>query len=90
MIETTRCQQPGMEPEALAMIVGDNGIAILDAIGMGASDTWMIHAFTGLPLPCVDGRIPVLERVGLIETTRCGRLVLSKQGKESLFAIRMA
>ena len=88
MITTIHCQQPRLDPGVLAMIVGDNGIAIMDAIAMGASDAWTIHAMTGLPVPCVEGRLPVLAHAGLIEETTCGRLVLATGGREILLAMQ--
>jgi predicted transcriptional regulator len=51
--------------EDLKYILGNMGIDILLAIGEGAKDFETIKLFSGLPLICVKGRIPVLLELNL-------------------------
>ncbi len=51
--------------EDLKYLLGNMGIDILFAIGEGASDFETIKIFSGLPLICVKGRIPVLLELNL-------------------------
>ncbi len=51
--------------EDLKYLLGNMGIDILLAIGEGAKDFETIKIFSGLPLICVKGRIPVLLELNL-------------------------
>lgn len=51
--------------EDLKYLLGNLGIDILLAIGEGAKDFETIKIFSGLPLICVKGRIPVLLELNL-------------------------
>jgi predicted transcriptional regulator len=51
--------------EDLKFLLGNMGIDILLAIGEGAKDFETIKIFSGLPLICVKGRIPVLLELNL-------------------------
>jgi len=51
--------------EDFKCILGTMGIDILLAIGEGAKDFETIKIFSGLPLICVKGRIPVLLELNL-------------------------
>lgn len=51
--------------EDLKYILGNMGVDILLAIGEGAKDFETIKLFSGLPLICVKGRIPVLLELNL-------------------------
>lgn len=52
--------------ENLKYLLGNMGVDILLAIGEGAKDFEMIKIFSGLPLICVKGRIPVLLELNLV------------------------
>jgi predicted transcriptional regulator len=52
--------------EDLKYLLGNMGIDILLAIGEGAKDFDTIKLFSGLPLICVKGRIPVLLELNLV------------------------
>jgi len=51
----------------LKYLLGNMGIEILLAIGKGAKDFETIKLFSGIPLSCIKGRIPVLLDLNLIE-----------------------
>jgi len=53
--------------EDLKNILGYMGIEILVAIDNGAKNFEMIKLFSGLPISCINGRIPVLFDLGLIK-----------------------
>ncbi|MFX1303337.1 MAG: winged helix-turn-helix domain-containing protein [Promethearchaeota archaeon] len=52
--------------EELKNLLGYMGIEILVAIDKGARNYETIKLFSGLPLSCINGRIPVLLELGLI------------------------
>jgi predicted transcriptional regulator len=52
--------------EDLKNLLGYMGIEILVAINNGAKNFETIKLFSGLPLSCINGRIPVLRDLGLI------------------------
>lgn len=52
--------------EDLDYLLGNMGIEILLAIDRGAKDSETIRLFSGLPLACIKGRIPVLLELNLI------------------------
>ncbi len=51
----------------LKYLLGNMGIEILLAIDKGAKDFETIKLFSGIPLSCIKGRIPVLIDLNLIE-----------------------
>ena len=52
--------------EDLKYLLGNMGIDILFAIDKGAKDFETIKLFSGLPIACIKGRIPVLLDLKLI------------------------
>jgi len=52
--------------EDLKYLLGNMGIEILIAIDKGAKDFETIKLFSGLPIACIKGRIPVLLDLNLI------------------------
>jgi predicted transcriptional regulator len=52
--------------EDLKYLLGNMGIEILYAIDKGAKDFETIKLFSGIPLSCIRGRIPVLLDLNLI------------------------
>ncbi len=52
--------------EDLKYLLGNMGIEILFAIDKGAKDFETIKLFSGLPIACIKGRIPVLLDLNLI------------------------
>ncbi|NVM34193.1 MAG: hypothetical protein HWN81_01275 [Candidatus Lokiarchaeota archaeon] len=53
--------------EDLKNLVGYMGIEIIVAIKNGAKNYETIKLFSGLPISCINGRIPVLLDLGLIK-----------------------
>ena len=53
--------------EDLKYLLGNMGIEILFAIDKGAKDIETIKLFSGLPIACIRGRIPVLRDLNLIK-----------------------
>ncbi|MFW9999931.1 MAG: winged helix-turn-helix domain-containing protein [Candidatus Hodarchaeota archaeon] len=53
--------------EDLKNVIGYMGIEILVAIYNGAKNYEMIKLFSGLPISCINGRLPVLIDLGLIK-----------------------
>jgi len=53
--------------EDLKYLLGYMGIEILVAIDNGAKNYETIKLFSGLPISCINGRIPVLIDLGLIK-----------------------
>ena len=51
----------------LKYLLGNMGIEILLAIDKGAKDFETIRLFSGIPLSCIKGRIPVLIDLNLIK-----------------------
>ncbi|MFX1418865.1 MAG: winged helix-turn-helix domain-containing protein [Promethearchaeota archaeon] len=51
----------------LKNLLGYMGIEILVAIYNGAKNYETIKLFSGLPISCINGRIPVLVDLGLIK-----------------------
>jgi hypothetical protein len=56
--------------EDLKNLLGYMGIEILFAIDKGAKNYETIKLFSGLPISCVKGRIPVLLELNLIEIVK--------------------
>ena len=52
--------------EDLKNLLGYMGIEILVAINNGAKNYDTIKLFSGLPISCINGRVPVLRDLGLI------------------------
>ncbi len=50
----------------LKYLLGNMGMEILFAIDNGAKDVGTIKLFSGIPLSCIKGRIPVLLDLNLI------------------------
>ena len=53
--------------EDLKNLLGYMGIEILVAIDNGAKNYETIKLFSGLPISCINGRLPVLIDLGLIK-----------------------
>ena len=53
--------------EDLKNLLGYMGIEILVAIDNGAKNYETIKLFSGLPISCINGRIPVLIDLGLVK-----------------------
>ncbi|MFX0070583.1 MAG: hypothetical protein ACFFAO_05770 [Candidatus Hermodarchaeota archaeon] len=53
--------------EDLKYLLGNMGIEILLAINRGAKDYETIKLFSGIPISCIRGRIPVLLDLNLIK-----------------------
>ena len=53
--------------EDLKNLLGYMGIEILVAIDNGAKNYDTIKLFSGLPISCINGRVPVLLDLGLIK-----------------------
>ena len=56
--------------EDLKNLLGYMGIEILLAIDNGAKNYETIKLFSGLPISCVKGRIPVLLELNLIKVVK--------------------
>jgi DNA-binding IclR family transcriptional regulator len=55
-----------MITEDLLMLMGENGLQILETMQLGPVSVDTIHLLTGLPVACISTRIPVMEKMGLI------------------------
>ncbi len=60
----------GESKEDLKNLLGYMGIEILFAIDKGAKNYETIKLFSGLPVSCVKGRIPVLLELNLIRVVK--------------------
>jgi len=65
--------------EDLKNLLGYMGIEILVAINNGAKNYETIKLFSGLPISCINGRIPVLLDLGLIKKNN-GEYFLTEKG----------
>ncbi len=65
--------------EDLKNLLGYMGIEILVAIKNGAKNYETIKLFSGLPISCINGRIPVLLDLGLIKKNN-GEYFLTEKG----------
>jgi predicted transcriptional regulator len=54
----------------LKNLLGYMGIEIIVAISNGAKNYETIKLFSGLPISCINGRIPVLIDLGLIKKNK--------------------
>ncbi|MHA1492043.1 MAG: hypothetical protein ACTSRI_20625 [Promethearchaeota archaeon] len=68
--------------EDLKYLLGFMGIEILYAISKGAKDFETIKLFSGLPLSCIKGRIPVLLDLTLISKNNYNEYCLTSKGIE--------
>ncbi|MFW9941667.1 MAG: hypothetical protein ACFFFT_11555 [Candidatus Thorarchaeota archaeon] len=67
--------------EDLKILLGYMGIEILFAIDKGAKNFETIKLFSGLPISCVKGRIPVLLELNLIKIVK-KEYFLTERGNE--------
>ncbi|MFX1346596.1 MAG: hypothetical protein ACFFAI_15975 [Promethearchaeota archaeon] len=67
--------------EDLKILLGYMGIEILFAIDKGAKNFETIKLFSGLPISCVRGRIPVLLELNLIKIIK-KEYFLTERGNE--------
>jgi len=61
-------------------ILGDLGIAILTAIARGAHAKDSIMMLSGVPMSCVNGRMPVLLNLKLVNMFNENEIHISKRG----------
>lgn len=62
----------------LKYILGNMGLEILFSIEKGARSMETIQLFSGIPLSCIKGRIPVLTELKLIDKDIKGYLITEK------------
>ncbi|NVM19713.1 MAG: hypothetical protein HWN80_18570 [Candidatus Lokiarchaeota archaeon] len=62
----------------LKCLLGNMGMDIFFAIDKGAKDFETMKIFSGLPMACVKGRVPVLLELKLIEETNEGYFLTNK------------
>lgn len=72
---------PEKEHKDLKFLLGDYGLSILYSIAKGATTIETIKIISGVPLSCIQGRIPVLLELGLIEK-QAEEYILTKKGKD--------
>ena len=63
----------------LKCLLGNMGIEIFFAIEKGAKDYESMKIFTGLPMACIKGRVPVLLELMLVKKNIEG-YILTKKG----------
>ncbi len=63
----------------LKCLLGNMGIEIFFAIVKGAKDYESMKIFTGLPMACIKGRVPVLLELMLVKKNIEG-YILTKKG----------
>jgi len=63
----------------LKCLLGNMGIEIFFAIEKGAKDYESMKIFTGLPMACIKGRVPVLLELMLVKKNVEG-YILTKKG----------
>jgi predicted transcriptional regulator len=64
--------------EGLKYLLGNMGIEIFIAISQGAKDFETIKIFSGVPLECIKGRVPVLLDLNLIIEDETGYNISQK------------
>jgi hypothetical protein len=64
--------------EYMKNLLGDMGIEILLAIDKGAKNYETIQLFSGLPISCVRGRVPVLLDLKLIKKIKEDHFITEK------------
>jgi len=62
------------------VLLGNDDVLILRAIKFGLSDISAIHTISGVPIPCIERRIPAYLDLGLVEQTETG-FMLSLAGE---------
>ena len=62
----------------LKCLLGHMGIDIFYAIDKGAKDYETMKIFSGLPMACIKGRVPVLLELKLIEKIEEGYFLTAK------------
>ena len=67
--------------EDFKYLLGNMGIEILNAIEKGAKNFTTIKLFSGVPLSCIKGRIPVLLELALIEKNNEEYFITEKGSK---------
>ncbi|MFO7796507.1 MAG: hypothetical protein ACQERB_11205 [Promethearchaeati archaeon] len=65
--------------EDLKYLLGNMGIEIFFAIEKGAKNFETIKLFSGIPIVCIKGRVPVLLGLNLIEK-RDNEYILTEKG----------
>ena len=73
--------------ESLKMVLGELSLKILETLQVGPLDVGMINLLTGLPVACIEGRIPVLRDLQLI-MEKGNQFSLHQAGKVFLKYIR--
>jgi len=63
----------------LKCLLGNMGVEIFFAIVKGAKDYESMKIFTGLPMACIKGRVPVLLELMLVKKNIEG-YILTKKG----------
>ncbi len=63
----------------LKCLLGNMGIEIFFAIERGAKDCETMKIFSGLPMACIKGRVPVLLELNLVKKDIEG-YILTKKG----------
>jgi len=64
--------------EDVKYLLGNMGIEILIAIDKGAKDFETIKIFSGVPVICIKGRIPVLLDLNLVKENANGYTLTQK------------
>ena len=62
----------------LKCLLGNMGMDIFYAIDKGAKDYETMKIFSGLPMACIKGRVPVLLELKLIEKSNEGYFLTTK------------
>ncbi len=62
----------------LKYLLGNMGIEIFFAIEKGAKDYESMQIFSGLPMACIKGRVPVLLELKLIKKDTEGYILTNK------------
>jgi len=68
-------------------LLGDMGISILVAIARGARNYDSIMMLSGVPMACVNGRMPVLSNLKLILKVSVDEVVITTRGLNFLRCI---
>ena len=64
--------------EDLKCLLGNMGVDIFFAIDKGAKDFETMRIFSGLPMACIKGRVPVLLELKLIVKNADGYFLTNK------------
>ena len=64
--------------EDLKCLLGNMGVDIFFAIDKGAKDFETMRIFSGLPMACIKGRVPVLLELKLIVKNAKGYFLTNK------------